>query len=108
MRNLISQQKANGIFGFQALNSIFPKVTQENLKQFLSSLSLPVTDETIELLATAIACLYFERKFLDQKVQWTLVVKKSFSTLKKNSQKLNITEDWENAAKSFWTNYSLS
>ncbi len=60
-----------------------------------------VQQDALDILITAIVCLIFSMKFADEQVSWNLVVKKANAWVKKESERLNLTLDWNALGGSF-------
>jgi len=61
------------------------------------------------IFITAIVVAIFNAKYADQKVNWTLIVKKSNNWIKKESSNSKIPEDfdWDKMASSILSEYSM-
>jgi len=104
MRELIMSQKASGSWQLNAVASL----SVDQIKKHLSSLSVAINDDVLNVWMTAVVIAFLTTQFKDQQVNWDLVVDKARKWIKREEKRSGITVDWETEAIKFLQSNGLS
>jgi len=100
MREIIRKQNADGSFPIESLKLVIPSVSLDVIRKLVPA-SVSVDAKVEAIIITAIVCAYLEKNYSSQSTSWNLVVKKSKTWIKKESERMNISQDWSQLAFSF-------
>jgi len=101
VRSIITSQSFNGSFTIATLQQLI-NVTSESLAAAFPDGVSADKKKLESIFITAIVCRFFETVHADKKTLWELVVKKSRSWIKKESESIGASGvDWEAAATKF-------